>query len=122
MELQLVITQCDVNLTQCHMHSRCFTGSGDEADYTPVVAQAFSFTNSDRNRDLSIDIVSDTFTEYNETFSAMLDSVFLATQANGPQLVLSIQESARLILDPDTASVTILDDDGMYFIGSSKCC
>ena len=100
------------------MHSCCFTGG---ADYTPVVAQVVSFTNSNRNEVLIIPILSDTFTEYNETFSAMLDSVFLATQANGQPLDLSNQERARLILDPDTASVTILDDDGMYFIGSSKC-
>ena len=97
-------------------------GSGDEADYSQVVAQMFFFTNTDRNRDLSIDIISDTFTEYNETFSATLDSVFLATQANGQPLLLSDQERDRLIRDPDTASVTILDDDGMYFSGSSKCC
>ena len=97
-------------------------GSGDEADYSSVVAQAFSFTNSDRNQDLSINIVSDGFTEYNETFSATLDSVFLATQASGQPLLLSDQERDRLIRDPDTASVTILDDDGIYFNDSSKCC
>ena len=97
-------------------------GSGDEADYSQVVAQALSFTNSDRNQDLSIDIVSDSFIEYSETFSAVLDSVFLATQANGQPLDLSDQERARLILNPNTASVIIVDDDSMHFIVSSKCC
>ena len=64
-------------------------------------------------QDLTIQITSDGFTELNETFSVELSSVFLATEAGGPAIVLSDQESARLILDPDTADVTILDDDGM---------
>ena len=64
-------------------------------------------------QDLTIQITSDGFTELNEFFSTELLSVFLATEAGGPAIVLSDQESARLILDPDTADVTILDDDGM---------
>ena len=82
------------------------------------MAQQLPFTNADRMQDLTIGIVSDSFTELNETFSVELSSVFLATEAGGPAIVLSDQESARLILDPDTADVTILDDDGMqiYFI------
>ena len=82
------------------------------------MAQQLPFTNADRMQDLTIGIVSDSFTELNETFSVELSSVFLATEAGGPAIVLSNQESARLVLDPDTADVTILDDDGMqiYFI------
>ena len=82
------------------------------------MAQQLPFTNADRMQDLTIGIVSDSFTELNETFSVELSSVFLATEADGPAIDLSPQESARLILDPDTADVTILDDDGMqiYFI------
>ena len=64
-------------------------------------------------QDLTILIVTDNFTELDETFSAELLSVFLATEAGGPAIDLSDQERARLILDPDTADVTILDDDGM---------
>ena len=77
------------------------------------MAQQLPFTNADRMQDLTIGIVSDSFTELNETFSAELSSVFLATEASGPAIVLSNQESARLILNPDTADVTILDDNGM---------
>ena len=66
-------------------------------------------------QDLTIEIVSDSFTELNETFSAELLSVFLATEAGGSAIDLSDQERARLILDPDTADVIILDDDGMQF-------
>ena len=64
-------------------------------------------------QDLTIQITSDNFTELNEIFFAELSSVFLANEAGGPAINLSDQESARLILDPDTANVTILDDDGM---------
>ena len=88
------------------------TGSGDEADYTSIVAQQLSFTNIERNHDLTVQIVSDAFTEFNETFSAILSSAFLANAAGGPAITLSDQESARLVLNPDTANVTILDDDG----------
>ena len=66
-------------------------------------------------QDLTIPITSDDFTELNETFFAELLSVFLATEAGGQAIDLSPQESARLILDPDAANVTILDDDGMQF-------
>ena len=41
--------------------------------------------------------------------------MFLATEAGGSAIDLSDQERARLILDPDTADVIILDDDGMQF-------
>ena len=77
------------------------------------MAQQLSFTNTDRMQTLTVQITSDSFTELNETFSAELSSVFLATEAGGPAIVLSDQERDRLILDPDTANVTILDDDGM---------
>ena len=79
------------------------------------MAQQVPFTNTDRMQDLTIEIVSDSFTELNETFSAELLSVFLATEAGGSAIDLSDQERARLILDPDTADVIILDDDGMQF-------
>ena len=79
------------------------------------MTQQLLFTNTDRMQDLTIGIVSDSFTELNETFSTELSSVFLATEAGGQATVLSNQESARLILDPDTADVIILDDDGMQF-------
>ena len=64
-------------------------------------------------QDLTIPITSDDFTEINETFFAELLSVFLATEAEGQAIDLSDQERDRLILDPDAANVTILDDDGM---------
>ena len=87
------------------------TGSGDEADYTSIVAQQLSFTNIERNRDLTVQILQDEFTEFSETFSALLSSPFLANIAGGPAIHLSDQESARLVLNPDTADVTNLDDD-----------
>ena len=88
------------------------TGSGSEADYISVVDQSFSFTAANRLQDLTVQIVSDDFTELNESFSAVLTSVFLARTAGGAAIDLSDQERARLILNPDTATVTIRDDDG----------
>ena len=90
---------------------KLLTGSGDEADYTSIVAQQLSFTNIERNRDLTVQIGSDAFTEFSETFSAILSSAFLANTAGGPAIDLSDQESAHLLLNPDIVDVTILDDD-----------
>ena len=42
----------------------------------------------------------------------MLTSVFLARTASGAAIDLSDQEKARLIRNPDTAYVNIMDDDG----------
>ena len=89
-----------------------FTVSGVEADYVSVVEQPISFTTADRIQDLTVQIVPDDFTELNESFSAVLTSVFLACTADGAAIDLSDQERARLIRNPDTATVNILDDDG----------
>ena len=75
--------------------------------------QSISFTSANTIQDITVGIVNDPFTELNETFSAVLTSVFLARAAGGAAIDLSDQESARLIRDPDTANVNILDDDGI---------
>ena len=75
--------------------------------------QSISFTSANTIQDITVGIVNDPFTELNETFSAVLTSVFLARAAGGAAIDLSDQESARLIRDPDTADVNILDDDGI---------
>ena len=89
-----------------------FTGSGVEADYNSVVEQSISFITANTVQNLPVQIVSDNFTELNESFSAMLTSVFLARTAGGAAIDLSDQERARLIRNPDAATVNILDDDG----------
>ena len=68
---------------------------------------------ANRIQNIPIQIVSDDITELNESFSAVLASVFLARTAGGVAIDLSNQETARLIRNPDTASVNILDDDGI---------
>ena len=78
------------------------------------MAQSVSFSNTDR-RDVLVTITSDSFTEFNETFSAILSSAFLATVDGGQAIQLSDQELARLILSPDMANINILDDDGKNF-------
>ena len=83
-----------------------------------VVEQSISFTSANRIQDLTVGIVNDSFTELNEAFSAVLTSVFLARAAGGAAIDLSDQERARLIRDPDTANVTILDDDSNSCIHS----
>ena len=104
-----------MQMVHSYMYLTISTGSSVEVDYVPIVTQQLPFTNTDRMQDLTVQIVSDGFTELNETFSVELSSVFLATESGGPAIVLSDQESARLILDPDAADVTILDGDGMQF-------
>ena len=63
-------------------------------------------------QDLTVQIQADDFTEFNETFTAVLSSVFLARTAGGAAIELTDQERGRLIINPDTATVNILDDDG----------
>jgi hypothetical protein len=76
------------------------------------VGQIIPFTSANTIRDLTVQILSDGFTELNETFTAILTSVFLAGTAGGAAIDLTDQESARLIINPDIATVDILDSDG----------
>ena len=96
--------------------SNSVTGSSkpisSEADYVSVVEQSISFASANNLQGLATQIVNDPFTELNEAFSAVLTSVFFARAAGGAAIDLSDQEKARLIRAPDTANVTILDDDG----------
>ena len=83
-----------------------------------VVEQSISFTSANRIQELTIGIVNDSFTELNEAFLAELSSVFLARAAGGAAIDRSDQERARLIRDPDTANVNIMDDDSNSCIHS----
>ena len=74
--------------------------------------QTISFTSANTMQDLSVQILSDDFTEFNETYTAVLSSVLLAITAGGAAIELTDQERARLIVNPDTATINILDDDG----------
>ena len=74
--------------------------------------QSIFFTSTNRIQDLPVGIINDNFTEANEAFSAVLSSVFLSRVAGGVAIDLSDQERARLVRDPDTAIVNILDNDG----------
>lgn len=93
-----------------------FTGSdsGGEADYTSIVDQTIFFTSSN-NIQLTVQILPDNLTEFSENFTAVLSSVFLARTAGGVAIELTDQERDRLIINPDTATVDILDDDGKWY-------
>ena len=65
-----------------------------------------------RIRDVLIGILQDIFKELKEFFRVWLRSLFISRTAGGAPIELTDQESARLILNPDTATVDILDDDG----------
>ena len=76
------------------------------------MARSVSVTNIDRIQSVFVTIVGDSFTEFNETFSAILSSVFLANTVGGQAIPLLAQELSRLVLAPNMADITILDDDG----------
>ena len=100
-------------MATCIVHcTPIYTGSGSEADFDSFVDQPISFTTANRIQDLTVGIVNDPFAELNETFSAVLSSVFLARATGGAAIDLSDQERARLIRAPDIANINILDDDG----------
>ena len=73
-------------------------------------------------QDLTVQIQADDFTEFNETFTTVLSSVFLARTAGGAAIELTDQERGRLIINPDTATVNILDDDGKIHHTCSAHC
>ena len=80
----------------------------------------FFFTNASRNQDFTVQILSDDFAELlNEIFTVVLSSVFLANTTGGAAIELTDQERARLFVNPDTATVNILDDDGIMHPSSS---
>ena len=111
----LVVSTIAALLQQWKYHKLIvISGSGAEADYVSIVAQELSFTSFQTSQALNVQINSDSFTELSETFSAVLSSVFLANTAGGPAISLSSLESDRLIRNPDSATVTILDDDGVF--------
>lgn len=116
------------SISKCHSYTACRAsaplittffwnlGSGDEPpDYTAIskVAQSVSFSNVNK-RDVLVTITSDSIIEFDETFSAILSSAFLATVDGGQAIPLSNQELSRLILSPDVANITILDDDSKH--------
>ena len=105
-----------IPLESYHHDTILHAGSGDDVDYISMVDQQLTFTDAQRVQELTILIIPDNFTELNETFSAMLSSVFLSTEAGGSAIDLSDEERARLIRNPDTAVFTILDDDGRYML------
>ena len=77
-----------------------------------MIDQSITFSSANRLHDLTIQILSDNFTEIYESFTAVLSSVFLAETAGGAAIELTDQERARLIVNPDNATVIIRDDDG----------
>ena len=108
--INIVLSTCTNTTMRCTKLQ--FAASGGEADYDSVVDQSISFTSSNRDRDLTVQITPDNFTELSENFTAVLTSVFLSRTAGGVAIELTDQERVRLILNPDTATVNILDDDG----------
>ena len=94
-------------------------GNGSEADYTPVVEQSISFTSANRNQNITVQILPDDFTEFSKSFTAVLTSVFLSCTTGGVVIELTDQERARLVRNSDTATVNIMDDDGISLCISS---
>lgn len=58
-----------------------------------------------------IDIVVDNATETMEWFTVVLDGVLLVNGSSKEVVELQEQEYTRIVLNPDTASITILEDD-----------
>ena len=71
----------------------------DGSDYTGLVRQ-FTFDSVDRNTDISVSVIGNDIFELTELFVASL-----AFPGDPPRIV---------VLTPDSAQVTILDDDGQY--------
>lgn len=73
----------------------------------------FTPTNITLAKDLEalvIDIVVDNVTERMESFTVVLGGVLIVNGSSKEVVELQEQEYTRIVLNPDTARVTILDD------------
>ena len=71
-----------------------------------------SFTSSEGTAGYSVDILQDELTEGQEMFAVSLSGFRISL--GGMFITLVAQEGGRLSLQPDSASVTIEDDDRKY--------
>ena len=76
------------------------------------MSSEITFTAVNQVKQLSIPIISTNSTESSEEFTVTLDKVMLVHSNTRITVNVSDQESARLILNPRIANVTILDDNG----------
>ena len=84
-----------------------------EADYGSVIDQQITFTEFTRLQQVAVDIVDDDFTENSEMFGATLSNIVVLV--DGVEQTLAASEASRIIVEPDTASVEILDNDGQFY-------
>lgn len=101
------------------MYTRFFhSGSpSSEADFVSV-QQMLQFSVIGEEL-VPVSIVDDSFTEFNETFVASLgDPIVLV---GGTERLLTEQEAARVVIQPPTASVEILDNDGEHSVMPLMC-
>lgn len=81
-----------------------------EADYESVSQQVGLFTQSTRDQQVLVTIIDDTLTEDSEMFGASLSNPVVLV--NGVAQTLAASEASRIIVQPETASVEITDNDG----------
>ena len=80
-----------------------------------MVNRSIFFTNANRIQYLTVQILSDDLidSEIYETFTVVLSSAFLAGTAGGAAIEQTNQERDRLIINPNIATIKILDVDGI---------
>ena len=83
-----------------------------EADYGSVIDQRITFTEFTRFEQVTVDIVDNDFTENSEIFGTTLSNIVVLV--DGVERTLAASEASRIIVEPDTASVEILDNDGQF--------
>ena len=81
-------------------------------DFSALTSSQITFSAVNRVQRLAIPIIYTNSTEISEEFTVTLDEVILINTINRTTVNLSEEESARLILNPRIASITILDDNG----------
>lgn len=82
-----------------------------EADYESLIQHITpQFTQSTRDQLIPVTIFNDDLTEDNETFVASLSNPVVLV--NGVVQTLAASEASRIVVQPDTASVEITDNDG----------
>lgn len=90
----------------------CLVGTpAAEADYQSLTQQSIpDFSESTRARVVPVAIFNDNLTEDSETFGAGLSNPVVLV--NGVEQTLEASEASRIRLQPDMASVEIMDNDG----------
>lgn len=83
-----------------------------KADFQSILQRTLTFAESSRTQPVAITIINDVFPEINETFEVILRRGMVLV--GGMERLLIDNEDSRIQIQPATATIEILDNDGKH--------